>query len=253
MPRYYGGKGQSGKYIASIINQKINQQGPIVYIEPMCGMLGVFKWLYQNNNIKEALMNDISLDLINLLIKVLSGKFDNPMIYTKEQWTELKKSNDHTAERGYAGFCCSYGGVFFNGYVGSDQKLTDQQYKSFNSEKFPRFDKTDSKIDFKSMDYEEFLESIHFDPSKNYIIYFDPPYYQTKYKWKKFDYERFKKIMKKYNHLKNVTIYLSERKEGIDFYFDDMPLQIEFEKQLKRKMGKNKGEPYIEYLVSLPK
>ena len=139
-----------------------------------------------------------------LLKLVKNNKFDNPKI-TKEKWIKYKYTTAHSAKRAFAGFGCSYGGVWFNGYI-SNPLNNDMIYSSL-IRLAPKLQNTT----FLNKDYVVFLDELDFDPDINYVIYLDPPYKDTcNLPWAEFDSTEFWKIVRKLGRMKNVKLFISE-------------------------------------------
>ncbi len=127
--RYFGGKGVHGKKISEAILKYYEITEDTVYIEPFCGALGVFRYIAPL--CKKSYANDICKDIILLWNSVKNKTFKNPKI-DNEKWKSLKTEKP-SPDRAFAGFGCSFGGVWFNGYI-SEAANNDMQYSSF--EKF---------------------------------------------------------------------------------------------------------------------
>lgn len=211
--RYYGGKGVIGKQLSAVILKDLESLNlsehisEYIYLEPFCGACGVLRYLAYR--FKKAYANDLCKDLIMLLKKVKNGTFDNPKI-TKEKWLKFKYTNKSSAERAFAGFGCSYGGVWFNGYI-SNPSNNDMIYSSL-VRLAPKLQNTV----FFNKDYSEFLKGI--DSSKKYVIYLDPPYKDTcNLPWDEFNSTEFWETVRKLGKMKNVKIYVSEVSAPKDF------------------------------------
>lgn len=109
--RYLGGKQRIGKTIAGFINNLVICDKLASYAEPFCGMCGVGRHVIA----AERRFSDEHLDLVLLLKAVCSG-WEPPDVIAEEQYAELRNS-EPSALRGFAGFGCSFGGKFFNGYA----------------------------------------------------------------------------------------------------------------------------------------
>jgi DNA adenine methylase len=207
--RYYGGKGVQGKQISAIISMIIGESSDAIYLEPFCGALGVLRHVAKN--FKKCYANDACKDLIMLLKEVKNGKFQNPKI-TKEKWLKFKYSAKSSADRAFAGFGCSYGGVWFNGYINNPTN-NDMIYSSL-IRLIPKI----GNVTFSNKDYLIFLKSFEFGTSKKYVIYMDPPYKGTcNLPWEEFDSTQFWNIVRKLSKTKNVTVIVSEVSAPSDF------------------------------------
>lgn len=124
------------------------------YLEPFCGALVVAKYMCKYDI--KCYCNDQSKKLIDLLKLVQTNIFINPKINKK--WIELKNSQmfdepNINAQKTFVGYVCSFGDYIFP---------------------LNLFKHDISKITFLNNDY------IDLDASKGwFLIYCDPPYYNT--------------------------------------------------------------------------
>ncbi len=207
--RYYGGKGVHGKKISGIILNYISDKElvpeDLIYIEPFCGALGVFRYI--SPLCKRSYANDLCKDIILLWKQVQKGKFSNPKI-TEQKWQQLKNSKS-SAERAFAGFGCSFGGVWFNGYI-KDPGNNNMQYSSLIRQR-----EALGRARFSNLDYLKFLQK-QLDTKQQFLIYLDPPYKGTEsHPWQrqsidKFDSDLFWEVVKKLGEMPNVTVIVSE-------------------------------------------
>lgn len=214
--RYFGGKGVHGKKISKVIvdylsKHHINTEN-LIYLEPFCGALGVFRYLAPL--CKKSYANDICPDIILLWKKVQKGTFRNPKI-TEDKWEKLKNQKP-SAERAFAGFGCSFGGVWFNGYI-KDFGNNDMQYSSLIRQR-----EIIKNSVFSCSDYIHFL-SKRLDYNKQYLIYLDPPYKNTSNQpWTRqninqFDSKLFWEIVRRLGKFPNITVIISEFSAPKDF------------------------------------
>jgi DNA adenine methylase len=197
-----------GKQISAVILELIADCSNAIYIEPFCGALGVMR--HVAGHFKKCYANDSCKDLIMLLKEVKNGKFSNPKI-TKEKWLKFKYTTKSSAERAFAGFGCSYGGVWFNGYI-SNSTNNDMIYSSL-IRLIPKIE----NVMFSNLDYIEFLKKFKFEIQK-YIIYMDPPYKGTcNLPWEEFDSTQFWNIVRKLSKIKGITVIVSEISAPSDF------------------------------------
>jgi DNA adenine methylase len=181
----------------------------IIYIEPFCGCCGVLR--HVAGNFKKCYASDIAKDLMMLLKLVKCGKFKNPKI-TKQKWLDYKYSNKPSAERAFAGYGCSYGGVWFNGYI-NDPNNNDMTYSSL-VKLAPKLQNTV----FSNKNYVDFLRDFKFDPKQKYLIYMDPPYKGTcNLPWEEFDSLQFWNIVRKLSKTKGIKVIISEVSAPSDF------------------------------------
>lgn len=156
-----------------------------------------------SSHFKKCYANDSCKDLIMLLKLVKNDKFDNPKI-TKEKWSNYKYTTKSSAERAFAGFGNSYGGVWFNGFI-NDPDNNDMEYSSLI--------KLASKLQntiFSNKDYIDFLDNFSFDPLEKYVVYMDPPYKNSSQPWEEFNSDQFWTVVRKLGKMKNIKILISE-------------------------------------------
>jgi len=205
--RYFGGKGVHGKKLAQFILNYLVEKGidlsKVTYIEPFCGALGVFRYIVPN--VKKAYANDISKDLIMLWKQVQKGQFKNPKI-DQIAWKKLKYDTKSSAERAFAGHGCSFGGVWFNGYI-CDNGNNDMTYNTL-----VKIEPLIRDVIFTNLDYNDFLKKvIKADSSRIYVIYMDPPYKGTCVSpFESFDNNQFWNTVREYSKFKNVIVIVSE-------------------------------------------
>ena len=211
--RYYGGKGVHGKKIAQFILDYLAEKNvdvsTVIYVEPFCGALGVFRYIVPL--VKKSYANDISKDLILLWKQVQKGTFVDPHI-DQQKWKQLKYETKPSAERAFAGFGCSFGGVWFNGYICNSSDMT------YNT--ITKIEPLIKDTVFTSLDYVEFLKKVINNPKKTYVIYMDPPYKGTcvnPYDDGKFDNNQLWNTVREYSKFKNVIVIVSELSAPKDF------------------------------------
>jgi len=151
-------------------------------------------------------------DLILLWKKVQQGKFSK-IIVSEQKWKELKYSKIHSAERAFAGFGCSFSGVFFHGYVNDSngKKTYDIAYQSIKD-----IEDEIKNISFSHKDYKDYNKIIR---KGEYLIYCDPPYDNTECEFGsnfEFNTEEFWKIIKQWKKWGNIVI-ISEKKAPKEF------------------------------------
>lgn len=211
--RYMGGKTRIAKYIAPIV---LEAGGPIW--EPFCGGLSVTVALGGKH-----IASDANPALISLYqaIQRDGWKLDhyeqNGM--TKDEWIVARELPDSDPLKAFAGFGCSFGGVWFGGFArgaGRDfaqeaarnlkKQFTNLQQTQFSCELF-------GKRDFRG------------------TIYCDPPYRNTAtYKGApKFDHDKFVADVERYKN-NGCTVFVSEQE------FDG---SVVWEKPLTRTLNKS--------------
>mgnify|MGYP001195099824 CR=1 FL=1 len=236
--KYLGGKQKIGKQISEIINKYyLDYDKPINgYIEPFCGALGVTEYLVEKIDLKIT-ASDINPSLILLWNGLKNDTFTIPKKLSKKKWLKLKNQKEESALKAFAGFGCSFGGVYFSGYADDYFKKrnlrTDIKKRNSALETSKRLNKIKNKINnitFKCTSYDSYRP-------KNKIIYCDPPYRNTKqtvYSKYKFDSDKFWNIMRKWS--KDNLVIISEQSAPRDF-------KCIWTKEVKRmgdKYGKDK-------------
>lgn len=205
MPTYSGGKARFGREIVNKIIQLEKEQNWIgkQYFEPFCGMLGTVQHISKMK--REVVANDINTDIILMWENLKSKQWNLPTSFSKEIYSNYKKSNIHSAERGFYGIACAYSGIFFAGF--RSQSIFFQRARN-----------SIQKIS-------NHLESVHFfnksftdfEP-ENMTIYCDPPYRNNRFGsqfFNKFDTELFWNTVRKWSQ-KNLVI-ISEYEAPYDF------------------------------------
>ena len=181
---YHGGKQRIGKELANVIFNNIKADYEIQgYCEPFCGMLGVYRHipkLFKEQNLSYK-AGDKQESIIKMWQEIQNG-WVPPTSCTEEKYNELKKEEGSSAEQGYIGHQYSYGGQYFKAFVG---KYKGRTIKPNVSEKVYRIGKELEMVDFTYGSYTQFKNL------KNYIIYCDPPYANTRCYYNK-DYSKSK-------------------------------------------------------------
>lgn len=169
MVGYHGGKVRSGYKIALAITKEINRQDKAynAYIEPFCGMCGVFRYIPElTNRCFKYIAGDIHPSLITMWQELQNG-WKPPTTITEKRYEQLKKYKDIPSAIGaYIGFGCSWGGIYYSKYQydNSPHNLTNiaiDLTKQSNELK---------DVTFVNCEYTKFVRIT------NCIIYCDPPY-----------------------------------------------------------------------------
>lgn len=207
MPIYQGGKAKIGKEIANQIEMfedKVNYKGQ--YFEPFCGLLGV--GIHFSKQKRSVLANDLNKDLILMLESVKEGLNIPKDPCPKEIYEQYKKSNIHSAERGFYGFSCAYSGIFFAGYrVSSGKRNFFNTFRDGLLNMRPAL----QNVNFTNKSYLDFVPN-------GMTIYCDPPYLDNSFGTKhfdNFDFEKFWKTMREWS--KNNLVFISEYHAPDDF------------------------------------
>jgi site-specific DNA-adenine methylase len=211
MTAYHGGKQRLGLQIANVITYEVldrvddgfELKG---YCEPFCGMLGVYQHIPKlfeplrsgcepkgceeesTDNIK-YLAGDINESVIMMWQAAQKG-WKPPIKSSKQKYEKFKITSRPSAEKGFIGHVCSYGGIYLS---------------SFQPSRCDVLPHSSNKV----LDIATDLHNINFKPGvytqfsnlKGYVIYCDPPYknianknnnyYDENKKLLKFDHDKF--------------------------------------------------------------
>lgn len=188
--KYMGSKSRITKYIVPIIQKYIDENEPLLYVEPFCGGCNVIDKIKASNKLATD-KHEYLIELYKNLDKLVTL----PEFITKEHYSEVrdcfnKKLNIY--EKWYigaVGFLASYNGRFFDGgYAGIVETKANTTRNYYDEAKRNLESQIDNLkgITFACEDYKELL-------LENSVIYCDPPYKDTKQYGinKTFDYDGF--------------------------------------------------------------
>jgi DNA adenine methylase len=130
--RYLGGKSRIAGRLAVIVNEARKAPSPInalfgdaesafglrPFWDPFCGGLSVSVALGGR-----GLVSDVNQALIELYRAVAAG-WDPPSALTREEWGAARSLPDTNPLKAFAGFSCSFGGIYFNSYTSQDGPWT---------------------------------------------------------------------------------------------------------------------------------
>ena len=192
MTAYHGGKQRIGKQLAEVIYDtsiEMESRGASRarsgaalgrgfqikgYCEPFCGMLGVYQHipaLFQDHKPKLKYKAGDANKSVILMWKAAQKGWKPPINISKEKYDELKYNGLATAEKGYIGHQCAFGGQYFGSY--RKERCTEQKLQTSSENIKNTVDKVKKTI-FKHGDYNQYSDL------KGYIIYCDPPYANTR-------------------------------------------------------------------------
>lgn len=182
MSQYAGGKQKNGQEIAQIITEMTEEYSFNGYLEPFCGMLGVYKHITAQNIFKRYLAGDLNVSLI-LMWQALQTGWTLPHKCAPRVYEKLRKNGQSSALKGFIGHACSQRGIYFAPFDQRRQSLlqTIKRISDINID----------QIKFSSGHYTQFSKA------RNFVIYLDPPYFKSsRYydehgNWLKFNYEEF--------------------------------------------------------------
>jgi site-specific DNA-adenine methylase len=172
MTSYHGGKQKLGKVLANVIS---NTEGDYIgYCEPFCGMLGVYRHIpaILGDDI-QYMAGDVNESVIMMWEEAKQGWIP-PSSYTEDKYNIIKRDTTPSAEKGFVGHACSFGGQYMVGYkdkyLKSDTLLEKNNRLSAQSSRVCKIAKECMSIDFFKGDYNQFSHL------KGFLIYCDPPY-----------------------------------------------------------------------------
>lgn len=183
MTYYHGGKNSIGKDISLIIEEiskemdltgKWKVQG---YCEPFVGMAGVYCHVPSLLGKRmDYLAGDVNGEVIDMWRAAQRG-WKPPSKCSKSDWVKMKKSKS-SPSRTFVGYAMDYRGHCFRGF----------SYKnniSHQSQSVIECAKELKGVNFYHSDYTGFTSL------ENFIIYCDPPYFETEGYKERFDSESF--------------------------------------------------------------
>lgn len=178
MTSYHGGKQKIGKYIAEYINEHFkNSLYSTTYIEPFCGMLGVYKYV---NTFDNYLLNDVNKSLVKMWKKWKKwsigsknkNKIADKLRTDKDKFFNYRDDTSSSWKKGFIGHFYDFRGIYFSSYkVRPESALLNSINKCIDIGK--KLDDDNAQII--SSSYRNINVS-------NSVIYCDPPYMkQSKY------------------------------------------------------------------------
>lgn len=126
MTSYHGGKQFIGKKLAQIIydvSMDIEDEEDFEikgYCEPFCGMLGVYQHipdLFKDHKPKLKYKAGDTNKSVILMWKEAQKGWKPPTKCSEEHYNELKYNGEDSAEKGFVGHQCAFGGYYFSGYA----------------------------------------------------------------------------------------------------------------------------------------
>lgn len=165
---YQGGKTRIAAQITQQLELLSSDRG--VYVEPFVGSAAVFHKMAPRFEV--AVGADIMEDLV-LLWQAAADGWIPPENLSMEEHQALWHSSP-SALRAFAGFPCSFGGRWFQGYA-RDPK-SDRNFAQAGSRSIVRRAKTMKHAEFRHADYHELEDLI----GPKTLVYADPPYANTK-------------------------------------------------------------------------
>lgn len=185
--RYVGGKGRIAKKL--IVAMKEYTDSDTVYDLFMGGgaMTAAFA-----ENFQKTISGDGHEDVALMWQAVLNGWIPPAVSY--ERYQELRYSDEPSAERGFVGYGCSFGGRWFEGYARGGNKADgtprNHQEESVRAVLKDRDKMLSGDVSVSHKSYDEWV----FPTDKRLAIYCDPPYATSQSKKRyavSFDIEKF--------------------------------------------------------------
>jgi DNA adenine methylase len=148
------------------------------YVEPFCGGLNIIRHIHHPRRIA----NDSNSLLQKMWRSIQTGEFKQDDFYTREKYEDIKRDYQSggtkysDAEKAFAGYTCSWRGIFFHSFNTSNTQKREYQklasYRVLNGVSYSSKEKSVGLegITFKSVDYKEL-----YIPEGS-IVYCDPPY-----------------------------------------------------------------------------
>lgn len=191
MTQYHGGKQKLGVSIADVVSDFCSSLSfnPKGYLEPFCGMLGVFKEVVERVDCPVYIANDANKSVI-LMWKDVKRGWIPPSSFSKKQFEQLKHNGQSSSLKGFVGHACSYRGIYFAPYDDSKNVSTASLKVQTVINNFKALSKL-KNIKFSNGDFSQYQDLSEF------IIYCDPPYLKSSRYYDengtplKFDTERF--------------------------------------------------------------
>jgi DNA adenine methylase len=182
--RYLGGKYRIADKLAPVIADYLEDKS--VYWEPFLGAGWVAYELAKELERRSMLdtiklyASDIEPNLMALHEALKAGSVTLPAHLSREKWQALKLESSPSALRAFAGYGCSFGGMFFKSYAKSDDKRNYAANAKHSIEKVAR---KVSLFNLSTRDFNDpglldyaLLEALH---TGNAVIYCDIPYNNT--------------------------------------------------------------------------
>ena len=197
------------KHIAPIINEAIKKSNGMLF-EPLCGGCNITPYF---DGIVFA--NDINENLICLFKEAVERRVF-PEYIPKEMYAAARNGNYDRALTAYIGFCASYNGLYFEGFVGNGCP-TKGKPRDYQKEAINNFDKTvDALRGMPSLTLSA-RPYYELEIPDNSVIYCDPPYADTKkYKNGGFDHDSFWNWAEKMSERN--TVFVSEYSTRSDLF-----------------------------------
>lgn len=168
--RYHGGKTRYGKHISKIICGVLKQFDGTIdgYIEPFCGMCGVFIHVVENTNLLNYVASDNNPSVISMWKDLGEGWLPDVQNFDGERFNMIKGDGQSSAEKGFFGHAMTFGALYFQSYRPELKKLL-----SYSMNDVVKRRRIMKDVHFKTSGYKEIF---HQKGEINKVIYCDPPY-----------------------------------------------------------------------------
>lgn len=165
MTTYHGGKQRLGDAIAKIIKEYSQYYNIRGYLEPFCGMLGVYQHVVEYMPTFDTyLAGDINKSVI-LMWKEAQRGWVPPKRYSEAQYNRLKGTKS-SALKGFVGHACAQRGIYFAPY-------TLKSNLPYSSARVCAIANSLKHVKFSHGSYDQYKNL------RGFIIYCDPPYYKS--------------------------------------------------------------------------
>lgn len=213
MCKYVGGKKRIAHELYKAMTDfehRLYGDTKLPYFEPFVGMFSIVK---EFDDGRERVVCDLNPDIVELWRSVLSGWYPPKRSITHKYYQELKHSQVVSAERGFYGTACAFGGAFFTGFSGNAggniKRLIHSAYN--NIKKYAV--RLHGVVILDADTYQSFKP-------RGCLIYCDPPYVRTIKKTNlkyldTFNPVVFWKVMRKWS--KHNLVFISEETAPSDF------------------------------------
>lgn len=201
--QYLGGKTRLANEIRDAILGHTDKRAR--YIEPMIGGGSTFFAIAPA--FESSICGDIQEDLMLLYNALLDG-WSPPDEVTEDEWRKLRDS-EPSALRGFAGFACSFGGRFFEGYARGRQTTIN-----FAAQGKKKLLKQLSQVNPSTVQtYTGPYWEAPVNPGD--VVYLDPPYFGTK------QYNSKRSGVPTFNHEEFWEVARKWRSEGADVFVSE--------------------------------
>jgi site-specific DNA-adenine methylase len=200
---YHGGKKRIGKHIADAIRAKSSHRK--TYMEPFCGMLGVFRHIHPEE-FDTIHLADRNPAIIKMWEAAKNG-WEAPQSCSKKRYLKMKHSKAVlTPDAIFCGFACSMRGSLFSTFV----DVNNIKHQSDHIKEISKF--LLENVYLTSGDYRDTIPP----NTEGAVLYLDPPYKGTTNKFQinrvhnsHFDYDSFLEWAVKMSA--NNDVYISEQ------------------------------------------